>query len=169
MSRSVTRPSLTKALNCARQVNLDILTKSSLSSSIAMWEKELSSDYDKDFVLSGIAQGCHIVPDHTLVGRVDCKNYSSALTNKAETSLTALFTEELAEGKLSLQAEKPHGVHSIGAVLKKGQNGFRPINDCSRPYDDPLNGYMEPENFSLESFDSAIDQSSPGCFLRWSI
>lgn len=99
------------------------------------------------------------------MGQVDCRNYSSAISAEAKKSLTQLFEQEVQEGKLSIQSQKPHRVHAIGAITKKGHDGFRPITDCSRPHYDSLNSYMEPEKFSLETFDSALALCTASCFF----
>lgn len=145
-------------------VDRDLLFRSSLTQSLKTWEQLLVNDFDQAFLLNGIVSGFRLVPINAVIPNADCPNYSSTLTREAKPFLDKLFSQELREGKLSLQHSKPHRIHAIGAVPKKGTNEFRPITDCSRPRADSLNSYMNLETFSLESPDDALALSTPGCY-----
>lgn len=121
-------------------------------------------DFDREFVLNELSEGFKVVTDGCYVGSVEFRNYGSALSKEVAEFFSIFFQKEVDEGKLSIRSEKPPRVHSIGAVVKKCHEGFRPITYCSRPAHNSLNSYMVPQNFSLESLDTAMDLCAPGCF-----
>lgn len=147
------------------QVDKDLLSCSSLTRALGERAYELGDDPDKDYTLCGISKIFEIVPNLSLVKPVDCKNDASALTKEAKPAHDDLFAQEVAEGKLTIQSQKPHRIHAIVAVEKKGSTSLRSIADCSRPESDPLNASIETESSSLESLDDALRQSLPDCFL----
>ena len=61
----------------------------------------------------------------------------------------------------NFQYEKPIRIQAIGAVPKKDSLVPRPITDCSRPYDNSLNSYMQTEKFCFSTVEQAILASKP--------
>lgn len=94
-----------------------------------------------------------------------CGCNESVLNPKAEPILDDLFTEEIAEGKLSVQTHKPIRVQAIGAVSKKGSQKLRPITDCSCPSHDSSNSYAQLDLFTFESLDDTATLSKNHCFF----
>lgn len=138
---------------------------SSVTRHYQTWMQELLHlDFDYEFILKGIANGFHIVPDISIVPPAECENYPSATNPIAKPLLDALFGDELAEGKLLLVHDRPRRVHAIGAVPKKGSDTLRPITDCSRPLNCSLNSFISCNKFSFDSLDDVVKSSSPNCF-----
>lgn len=142
----------------------DLLQRSSLSRAIPMWAAELVNDPDQEFLLRGLSKGFMIVPDVSIVEPAESTNYRSALLPHTKPLLDSLFKAELESGKISRQSHKPIRIQAIGAVEKVGSKEPRPITDCSRPHEDPLNSYVFSESFSFQSVDDVIASSAPGCF-----
>lgn len=146
------------------RVAQELITRSSLSRGLHNWVHELKDDLSRSFITQDLSEGFSIIPDIDRVASVDCSNYASSLNETARPILDNLFRQEIAEGKLSMQEKMPIRSQAIRAVDKRGEGSFRPITDCSRPEDDFLNGYIETEQFFLESLDDALTLSTQDCF-----
>lgn len=86
------------------------------------------------------------------------------LTPHAKPAIDEIFRQALTEGRLTMQREKRHKIQAVGAAEKKTDVKVRPITDCSRLLEDPLNDYIEMETFSLESSDDALLGCITGCY-----
>lgn len=127
-------------------------------------EKEPSGNFDKQFLINGIAYEFSLVPNIFMVKPADCHNYASALEPLVKSQLDQIFLQKLADGKISVADHKPLRVNAIEAVSKSGSGKPRPITNCSRPASNSVNSYMHPESFKFETLDDAIALSTPLCF-----
>ena len=77
-----------------------------------------------------------------------------------------LIHKEMNDGKFVYPMDKPHCVHSLGAV-PKNNGSYRPITDCRRPLLRSINNYMDTtfETFSYASTDQVCDLMSEGCYM----
>ena len=110
------------------------------------WKVYLEGDHDKDYISDSVSNGFKIVdaPDSQIL-RYEVSNYSSAEDHAAKSKLDVLLQQELKEGKISHVTYKPKCVHAYGAVPKKNSEDLRPITDCSRPYGNSINNYINYE------------------------
>lgn len=109
-----------------RKIDEDVLTRYSLSRSVAQWEIELSEDFDKEFVLMSLYEEFRIIPEGCLVGTADCKNYSGALNTRLKHVSVPVLKRKFLKEKHSLQASKSPRIQAIEAITKKGHDSFRP-------------------------------------------
>ena len=111
----------------------DLLNICSLTRHFDTWRREMDSDPDKAFILSGIAHGFHLVNDLSIVSPADCHNYRSAENPAVKPALDKLFQDELCFQRIEEVFNKPLRVNAIGSVTKKDTGEPRPITDMSRP------------------------------------
>lgn len=134
------------------------------------WRHELSYENDtelRDYLDFGIHNGFLIVDQNCDVLSYECRNYSSVLSGEAFQFVDDIIHRELAEGKYVVSSSKPHCVHSLGAVPKKGTNKWRPITDCRRPLGHSINTCMSTtfNSFCFTTVDKIIDMLRPGMFM----
>ena len=120
---------------------------------------------DKDFILSGIAHGFHLVNDLSTVSSADCKNYRSAENPDVKPALDKLFHDELYSHRIQEVPHKPLPVNAIGCVIKKDSGDPRPITDMSRPLNNSVNDYISCESYRYKTIDDAIALMHPGCYF----
>ncbi|CAH3168712.1 unnamed protein product, partial [Porites lobata] len=115
------------------------------------WDKELSDDPDRIFLLDGLRFGFKLIPesDPSCIVAYESDNHSSATCPDFKPEMDSLFTKELALGRISMVQTKPRCVHPIGRVPTKDSGKSRPIADCSRPQGISLNDHIKRD---LESF-----------------
>ena len=82
---------------------------------------------DKDFILSCIAHGFHLVNDLSSISSADCTNYLSAENPAVKPALDRLFQAELRSHHIQAVPYKPLRVNAIGSVQKKDTGERRPI------------------------------------------
>ena len=111
-----------------------------------------------------IADGFPIV--ETCVPPYECENYSSITSPENASKMDVIIARELAEGIISFSEEKPHCVHSLGAVPKAG-GGIRPITDCSRPVGRSVNNFCDSliTDFCFKSVDNVVEMLSSNEFM----
>lgn len=134
------------------------------------WRHELSYENDinlKNYLSFGIENGFLIIDEDCTVPSYECSNYSSVLTGPAFDYIDEIIGKELACGKYVVTSSKPHCVHSLGAVPKKGSAKWRPITDCKRPIGTSINSYMSTtfHNFCYTTIDNVIEMLNPGTFM----
>ena len=120
---------------------------------------------DKDFILSGIAHGFHLVNDISSVSSADCANYLSAENPAVKPALDRLFQDELRSHRIQAVPYKPLRVNAIGSVQKKDTGEPRPITDMSRPFNDSVNDHISCGSYHYKTIDDAIALMRPGCFF----
>ena len=94
----------------------------------------VSDPGDKDFILSGIAHGFHLVNNLSSISSADCTNYLSAENPAVKPALDRLFQAELRSHRIQAVPYKPFRVNAIGSVQKKDTGEPRPITHLSRPF-----------------------------------
>ena len=131
------------------------------------WDKELSDDPNRIFILDSLRFGFKLIPesDPSRINAYESDNYSSATFPDFKPEMDSLFTKELALGRISLVPIKLCCVHPNGHVPKKDSGKSRPITDCS-PHGISLNHHIKHdlESFRMNSIDSAVSFSTPYCF-----
>lgn len=137
---------------------------------IPSWDYELSYENDvnlRDYLHFGIHNGFLIVDQDCNVPSYECPNYSSVCSGKAFEFVNDVILKELSNGKYVTSESKPHCVHSLGAVPKKGTNKWRPITDCKRPLGNSINTFMTStfHKFCYTTVDNIIDMLRPGMFM----
>ena len=132
------------------------------------WDKELSDDPDRIFILDGLRFGFKLMleSDPSCIVAYESDNYSSATCPDFKPEMDSLFTKELALGRISMVQTKSRCLHPIGCVPEKDSGKFRPITDSSRPHGISLNAHIKRdlESFRMNSVDSAVSFSTPYCF-----
>lgn len=147
----------------------DIDKKTFLSNSISdhfeVWQQELASDFDRDFLLHGIQYGFRIsdVTDFSSVKNVSCGNHPSI--NRFHALVEKELKHQIDEGNYKYAHDKPTIISPLGAIPKEGQNDVRLIHDCSRPVGDALNDYSVPTSVHYESIDNAFKLAGPNMYM----
>lgn len=146
-----------------REYLLDGVTKMRPQFNISVWERELETDYDKEFILGEINSGVHLVNTHHKPKPCFMENYPSAKLHAEQ--VEAEIKKELAEGRYSIVTEKPDIVSAMGAI-PKSDGTVRIIHDCSRPAGSAVNDYsIDCPKQKYQSIRDAIKAISPGCYL----
>ena len=143
----------------AAQVSTDLIFET--------WATELQNDLDKEFILSGVREGFHLLPvDHTVTPAFT-RNNQSVLKPGAKDQIEAQIEQGLLDGHWALadETQTPLIVNALGAVPKKDSTELRMIMDCSRPLNTSANSYMDLEHYKYVTVDHAADQAQPGCWL----
>ena len=136
-----------------------------ISAKYDVWEKELESDVDREFLLEGIKHGFRITD-------IDCsKNVKNVNANNHP---SVNLYHDLAEKELLSQIscgnyittqENPIIVSPMAAILKEGKDEVRLIHDASRPVGDSLNDYALPASVHYETIDNAYKLARPNTYL----
>lgn len=132
------------------------------------WLYELqfeNDDYLKSYIKDGILLGFNIVDSVENVPTYDSSNYPSVVHGESNDYVDKLITKELQSGKYLVVHSKPQCIHSLGAV-KKSDNSYRPITDCSRPEGWSINNYMNSthQSFVYNSVDDVTRFMRPGIY-----
>ena len=123
-------------------------------------------DYaDRDFLLSGIKYGFHIVDPEPISKFVDVDNYPSATSEKMRAPVEDQILTELENGRYRIVSDKPYIVSALGAIPKKGSSKVRLIHDASRPFGYSINDFASTEHFKYQTMQDAIDLVTPGSYL----
>ena len=122
-----------------------------------------SSDVYK--IWNGLCDGFRIV-DEGCTAAYDCGNYLSITTGHFRDEMTSLLLKEIMEGKVSICADKPRCIHSMGAV-PKSDGRLRPITDCSMPDRVSINNFMSTtcKDFMYNSVNDVAGDLSQGDFM----
>ena len=132
---------------------------------MSKWEAELETDPDRDFILTGIKEGFHIVDPDCDIRSSEVQNHKSALDPGARSEVEELIKKEIHKGNYILCSQKPAKISAIGAV-PKSDGGYRLIHDCSLPVGECVNAYApEMDKYSYESVDSAARLVKPGYYM----
>lgn len=132
------------------------------------WMRELqykNDGYLKSYIRNGILSGFEIVDSLNMVPDYDSSNYPSVLQGSPYDYVHRLITEELQTGKYLVVQQKPRCIHSLGAV-KKSDNTYRPITDCSRPSGLSVNNYMNntQQTFVYSTVNDVAEMMRPGIY-----
>ena len=116
------------------------------------WEKELLEDYKgREYLLSGIRDGFHIVDSENISNYVEVENYRSATAENSRAQMENQICTETDNGRYRIVNEKPHIVSALGAIPKKNSTDVRLIHDASRPSGSALNDYAINNPFRYQS------------------
>ena len=141
------------------------LGTTSISSKFQAWDEELTDDFDRSFLLSGVKNGFRVseVADFSKVHQVEVSNHKSC------TELFQLVERELLsqleEGNYFRSTEPPLVVSPIGAIKKEGVNEVRIIHDGSRPLGSAMNDYGVPQSVKYQTISEACSLAKPSYFL----
>ena len=132
---------------------------------LAAWEEQLpATDPKREFLLTGIADGFHIV-DQPPIHRVEVENHKSAVSQLNRDKVEDQIIDELNNQQYKIVHNKPHIVSALGAIPKKGSEKVRLLHDASRPAGDALNDYAHPEHFQYQTIDDAMKLIKPGAYM----
>ena len=95
-------------------------------------------DYEqRDFILSGIKDGFHIIYPDCISHSVEMDNYTSATAENVRTQVETQILTEIQSGRCRIVDKKPSIISALGAIPKKDPNKVRLIHDACRPRDRP--------------------------------
>jgi hypothetical protein len=130
------------------------------------WEHELPLTYhDREFIVTGVREGFHILNVDDVHECVEVDNYESATNLANRAKVDAQVITEIINGRYRKVDEKPDIVSALGDIPKKGSEKIRLIHDCSRPKGKALNDFASPSPFKYQSIQDAVDMIKPGYFM----
>ena len=126
----------------------------------------MSADYkDREFILSGIKNGFHILDSDKISQSVEVDNYSSATNCHMRAQTEAQILTEVENGHYKIVDEKPLIISALGAIPKRDSSKVRLIHDCSRPTGFAVNDFAQTTQFKYQSIKDAIKLVSPNCYM----
>jgi hypothetical protein len=131
---------------------------------VEIWDRELCSDPDRDFILEGITNGFHIIDPNSELHEAFMANYKSAVGQDNFDIVNQQVCTEIEEGRYIKVTSKPTIVSALGAIPKE-TGGVRLIHDCSRPYGNAVNDLVEIDSFSFQTVDEALTLVTPHCYM----
>lgn len=130
------------------------------------WVEELPEDCPKrDYILSGIKDGFHIVDSCENVEEAEVHNYKSSTCLENIRKVEKQIEEELKNGHYKVVNSKPRIVSAIGAIPKKNSSKVRLIHDCSRPVGNALNDFATTNKFRYQTIQDAVDLVKTGYYM----
>ena len=132
-----------------------------------VWQNELNSDIDKQFILDGILNGFSIIVNDNVVNVLPafCGNYKSVLSHNVKSKVEKQIIDEINLNRYVVCLEKPLIVSALGAIPKSGSDELRLIHDCSRPHGGGINTYADPDSFKFNTVDTACDSIKQGYYM----
>ena len=136
---------------------------------LSAWEHELGDDFDKEFILTGVREGFHIIDENSSPGEAAAPNHPSAMPTSARGALFAQASEqikvEILHGDYVEVKTVPLVISPLGVIEKPG-GGIRIIHDCSRPPGVSVNDYApDLDKQRFQSVDCAAKLMKPGWFM----
>ena len=90
------------------------------------WEEELPQDHQhREFLLSGIKNGFHIVDPDNIKEFVEMDNYRSATDQSVRAQVESQILTEIENGRYRIVSDKSHIVSALGAIPKKNSCKMR--------------------------------------------
>lgn len=130
------------------------------------WERLLPPNYnDREFLLTGIRDGFHIVDADSVQHFAEVDNYLSATNDKMRARTEKQIINELDNGHYRIVNEKPNIISALGAIPKKSSSRVRLIHDASRPRGEALNDCTTTDHFKYQSISDATEFITPNCFF----
>jgi hypothetical protein len=127
------------------------------------WYDELPHDYiDRDFILSGVLKGFHIVDFKHITDFVKLANHASALHNRG--LVEDAIKQEIAHGRYIIAQQLPNIISPLGAI-KKANGTIRLIHDCSRPSGRTLNDYAVSFSVHYQTIDHVKEFISKNMYM----
>ncbi len=71
--------------------------------------------------------------------------------------MEAQINHELEHGHYKIVQQKPHIISALGSITKKQSNKVCLIHDCSHPTGAAVADYANPDKFSYQTLQDAID------------
>ena len=142
-----------------------------INKNLQIWESELASDPDREFLLHGLNNGFPLVDtDPLLIKNSVSKNHKSALDKSDRVEKRLL--EEIEDGNYIVTNPSAVTLVSPLAAIEKPDGDVRLIHDLSHPLGSSLNDYATKEECQYESLQDALDSLSPNmymakCDLKW--
>ena len=131
-----------------------------------MWEDELTSDSDGDFILNGISNGFYIVSTDEIPLAVETNNNISArpgapMYEQASKQILA----EITEGNYVVCDDKPAIISPL-SVIPKPDGGVRLIHYGSQPKGGSMNDHAKLEtHYRFQTVDDATKLMWPGYYM----
>ena len=129
-----------------------------------MWEKELFDDFDKTFLLEGIACGFNIIDDNVNPLPAECENYISATDGLVRDRVESQILNEIAHDHYEIVDKRPTIISALGAIPKPNSDDVRIIHDCSRPMGGSVNDMATKYSVKYQTIEEAVSLSSPNCY-----
>ena len=131
-----------------------------------LWQQDLESDEDKEFLLDGITNGFQLILSDSTLTSTKMENYRSVTNSKAKVKVEQTIQEEIREGNYIISPTRPTIVSALAAVPKQDSDELRLIHDCSMPKGKGLNSYVPViDKMSFQTIDDAIKLIGPGYYL----
>lgn len=133
---------------------------------LTAWEEELGEDCDRQFILSGIANGFDIIDEGADVNSVSCKNHPSASPNSPlYDKATSQVIKEIENGHYVVCDSLPKIISPMAAISKP-DGDVRLIHDCSRPVGEAVNDYCSTDwQQKFARVDDAAAVMTEGCYF----
>lgn len=130
------------------------------------WEQNLPADYkDREFILSGIKNGFHVLDMGKISQSAEVENYSSATNLNMRARTEAQILTEVENGHYKIVDEKPLIISALGAIPKSDSSKVRLIHDCSQPTGFAVNDFADATTFKYQSIKDAIKLITPNCYM----
>lgn len=130
------------------------------------WEEEVSSDDPKrDFLLTGVREGFHIVDPDSIQHDVFMDNYKSATGCEHRHLVEQQIRTEILNKRYQIVSSPAKITSALGAIPKKDANKVRLIHDCSRPSGFAVNDYAYNNTFQYQTIQDAVSMISPNYFM----
>ena len=127
-----------------------------------LWKVELSSDFDKTFLLTGLEYGFMIIDKECTLLNSCRSNYKSVLLDD-RVKVEVQLRKEIELGRYVVVKKPPSVISSLGAVAKPGGK-IRVIHDLSRP-DGGVNRFGTDSSVTYSTIEEAISFMAPNCFM----
>lgn len=132
---------------------------------VSAWDQELPSDYpDRDFVMTGVRDGFHIVDSTQIHGYAAMDNHAST-KGLLRPAVEKQINRELNNGHYRRVKDPPNIVSPLGAIPKAEPGKIRLIHDASRPTNGSLNDYAYLNPFQYQSVQDAVDMIKPAYYM----
>ena len=136
------------------------LVGNNLSRCFKVWDTELESYDDREYILNGIRYGFDILGNNRPKYSIFCDNYKSASVKNKEKA-TAQIKKELDLGNYVQVAVPPNIEGSIGAIPKGNTTKIQLIHDMLKS---GLNESMTDRSVTYTSVDKVRKTMTPGTF-----
>lgn len=118
-----------------------------------MWEHELRSDSDREFLLPGIKEGFRVTDRGSIFLPANAPNNKSAIQNYK--AVEEQIYREIDSGAYICVSDEPIIISPFGCTIKSGSKKVRVLHDCSLPCGKNLNSYASKNAFKYITLDRA--------------
>ena len=120
----------------------------------------MQKDPGRDFLLSGIEEGFHIIDKGATLESSETKYYLSATKFFGKQTEDQILTE-ITHGHYVTMDTKPTIISTIGAIPPKDSADIRLIHDCSRPFGKSVS--IKKQRF--QNLEEAVNLIQPDHFM----